>query len=809
MGSAGALADVRVLDCGEFVAAAYAAKLLAQLGADVVKVEPPAGDPSRRRGPFPAGGPHAERGGLHLYLNQGKRGIVVDWSKEAERLRFRELAARADVVLASGSPRLLEARGLTYGALREANPAIVVTTITPFGMAGPWCDWTATELIELAAGGWLFISPGALGDPMLPPLKVFGEQADFQGGVHGAIASLGALFARAQTGRGEHVDVSVQAAVASNLEMNFMHWTYARRVASRLGQRAIGPWGIIELADGPFFLVCVEEDQWQCLVDYLGRPEWADWEVFSDRLLRAQNGDVLMPLLEKALRHLPCDRAYRELQERRVPCAPIFDMAMLLASDHLHAREFFVEVDHPDAGRLVYPGAPFKFSRTPWRPGRPAPRLGEHSAEVVRDWSRPERGAQPQPPAPSAPPASPLARVRVADFCWVWAGPTCTLQLAHLGADVVRVEAPGRPEITRVIPPFADDIRGFNRAGYFNQYNQGKRSIGLNLKHPEGIELAKRLVAASDVVTENFSAGVMERMGLGYEELRKVKADLVMISFSGYGATGPKRSYIAYGPVQVPMIGLAALSGYEGGGPSEVGISYGDPNAGLHAAFAVLAALHHRRMTGEGQYIDMSQWEAAIGLVSEAFMEYVMNGTQPARRGNRDAVEAPQGVFRCGGDDEWVAVACWSDAQWTELAHAIGRDDLASNTALSTAAGRKREERSLEEAISAWTASRTAAEVVGALQSRGVPSYAVLGNRGVAEDPQLNAWGAFADLDHPEIGVRRHVGPPWRFSRSDVRVRRPAPLLYADTDAVLGELGCAAEDIHRLQKIGAVAGLGG
>ena len=806
MSSQGALDGIRVLECGEFAAAPYAAKLLAHLGADVVKIEPPAGDPVRHRGPFPAKKPHPERGGLHLYLDQAKRSVVIDSSRSADRARFRKLVAKADVVIANGSPGSLEKRGLTYDGLREANPRIVVTTITPFGLTGPRRDWTAVEIVEAAAGGWLYISPGALRDPSLPPLKAFGQQADFQGGVHAAIATLGALFARQRTGRGQHVDVNVQAAIASNLEMNFMHWTYARRVASRLGQRALGPWGIIQLADGPFFVVCVEEDQWQRLADYLGRPEWTQWEIFADRLVRAQNGDVLMPLLEQALSHLACERAYVELQERRIPCSPIFDMAMLLRSEHLRARDFFVKVDHPDAGPLVYPGAPFRFSRTPWRAIRPAPRLGEHTAEVLQEWGkRRSRKAASDAPRSSGREA-PLAGVRVADFCWVWAGPACTLQLAHLGAEVIRIEAPGRPCITRLIPPFADDVRGMNRAGYFNQYNQGKKSVGLNLKHPDGLALAKRLVAVSDVVTENFAAGVMERIGLGYEELRKIKPDIVMISFSGYGATGPARNYIAYGPVQVPMIGLASLSGYPGGGPSEVGISYGDPNAGMHAAFAVLAGLSHQRRTGEGQYVDMSQWEAAVGLTAEAFMEYTMDGTYPPRQGNRDVIEAPQGVFRCAGEDEWVALACWSDEQWRELARAMGRDDLAADAHLSTKAGRKRSEQMLEAAISEWTGSRSAEEVAQLLQARGVPSYPVLSNRGVAEDVQLDAWGAFVDLDHPEARVRRHIGAPWHFSEADVRVRRAAPLLYADTDSVLGELfGCDEGEIRRLRDAGAIA----
>jgi benzylsuccinate CoA-transferase BbsF subunit len=561
--------------------------------------------------------------------------------------------------------------------------------------------------------------------------------------------------------------------------------------------------GIIQLADGGFFVGCAEEDQWARLVDYIGNPEWAGSAIFADRVSRGANGDALMPLLESALGHMRCEEAYVELQERRVPCSPVFDMAMLLRSDHLAARAFFVDVDHPDTGRLAYPGAPLKLSRTPWEVVRAAPRLGAHGDEVAKEWGTITPTAN---PPPSASRVRPLDGVRIADFCWVWAGPSATLQLALLGADVIRVERPGRPDITRSIPPFADGVPGPNRAGYFNQYNQQKRSIGLNLKHPDGLRLAKELVARSDVVTENFASGVMDRLGLGYDDLCKVKPDIIMISFSGYGATGPKKHYIAYGPVQVPMTGLASVSGYLGKGPSEIGISYGDPNAALHAALAVLAALCHRGRTGEGQFIDMSQWESAVGLGAEALMDTVMNGMQPPPQGNRDLVEAPQGVFRCAGEDEWVALACWSDAQWRALARSIGRLDLERDERLRTAAGRKRNEDLLETAIAGWTATRNPDAIVEVLQASGVPSYRPLSNQGVAEDEQLNAWGAFVDLDHPEIGARRHVGAPWHFSDSIVGVERPAPVLYADTARVLGDLlSYDEEEIRRLRQAGAIA----
>jgi len=219
----------------------------------------------------------------------------------------------------------------------------------------------------------------------------------------------------------------------------------------------------------------------------------------------------------------------------------------------------------------------------------------------------------------------PLDGIRVADFCWAWAGPYGALQLAHLGAEVIRIESQTRPCPSRLIPPWADNEKGgFNRSGYFNQYNQGKRSLTLNLKKSEGLELAKKVVAKSDIVIENFAGGVMDKMGLGYNVLRAVKPDIIMVSLSGYGATGPEKGYVSYGPPQVALSGMSSLTGYKDDQPRQAGFSYGDPNGGVHGTFAVMCALLHRAKTGNGQYIDLSQREACAMLLPEGLMEYAM-----------------------------------------------------------------------------------------------------------------------------------------------------------------------------------------
>lgn len=396
--------------------------------------------------------------------------------------------------------------------------------------------------------------------------------------------------------------------------------------------------------------------------------------------------------------------------------------------------------------------------------------------------------------------AGPLEDIRVADFTWVWAGPTCTMQLAHMGAEVIRMESMRRVCVLRMLPPWLDGQIGINRSGYFNQYNQGKRGITLDISSPDGREIAKKIVAISDVAAENFAGGISDRLGLGYKDLSKVKSDLVMISMSGYGQTGPESSYVSYGPAQVPLSGMSQLTGYrELDQPMHVGMSYGDPNAGLHAAFAVIAALFHREKTGEGQYIDMSQWESTMAVVGDGFMEYAMNGRQPPRDGNRVDEMAPHGVFLCEGEDRWVSIACGSDEEWRSLCEAMERPELADDPRFATLADRKANEDVLEALIMEWTIPRDPFEITKTLQAVGVAAFPPLVNRELAEDPHLNARDFFVEKEHPEVGVRKHLGIPWKLSDTPCEVKRAAPVMGQDNDYVFGELlGMSGQQIKDL-----------
>lgn len=806
------LEGLRVVELGEGVSAAWATKWLADLGADVIKVEGPGGDALRRRGPF-AGPQDPERAGFFHYLNANKRGIVFDLTTADGRRELDALVSTSDALIHNLPARRVDAWELHWERLRERTPSLVLCSITAFGLTGPRRGWCAEELTVAHAGGWGWLSPGASKELDRPPLKAFGHQADLQGGTTAATATLAAVYRARRTGAGEHVDLSVQAVVASILEAGLVYYTYPGLVATRFGERGLNPWGIYECRDGRIFLCTVEDDQWQRLVDFMGRPDWAELPIFAGFPQRFQNADALHVFIQEWVAPWKVRDLFHEGQRRRICFAPVHEMSELSEQEHLRERGFLVEMPVGER-RVRVPGAPYRLADPWWELRRPAPRLGEHQREIDAELvaaSAPRTigpdlpvGSGPDPLVGSGDPpvgSRPLDGIRVADFSWVWAGPYCALQLAHLGADVIKVESRERPDLGRRLPVYPPDVEpGLNRSGYFNQWGQGKRSFGLDLSRPGAIDLAKRLVAECDVAIENFATGVMDRLGLGWEVLRQINPRLVMASLSGYGQTGPWRSYMAYGPATPPLAGLSALTGYRGGAPREVGISIGDPAAGITAAAGICAALVARERSGRGQYLDVSLWEATAILTGEGWLAHELTGHAPPRIGNRDPWMAPHGCYRCAGADAWVSIACAGEAEWRALCSVID-PALAGDARFASRADRKRCEDALDEVLSAWTAERDPWEVSEALQAVGVAAFPSLSTEQLCRDPQLEARGFFARLEHPEVGVRQHAGIPWRLDEADNGVRAPAPLLGADTDDVLRDvLGCAENEIAALRE---------
>jgi crotonobetainyl-CoA:carnitine CoA-transferase CaiB-like acyl-CoA transferase len=798
------LAGVSVVECGEGVSAAFGAKLMALLGADVIKVEPPHGDLTRRRGPFAGGVPDPERSGLFLYLNADKRDVTLDLGEARDRDTLDELLAAADVLIHNVPTPQRAACSMESGLIAARYPRLVIAAISRFGDFGPRSLYKAYELNTIHASGSAILNPMLCESPELAPLKYFGAQAEFQSGIHAAMTALAAYIYREKTGRGQAIEVSEQECMATMLDLSLVWYTYRNLQTSRLGFAVIGPGGAHRCADGLVQIVCVEEAQWHRLVDLMGNPPWAGEEIFKDRTARGKNIDALTPLIEEWTQSRTVNELVERMQARRIPASPINNASRIYADEHLKAREFFVPLPRRDAedAPILAPGAPFKSTAMRWAMRRPAPQLGEHTAEILR-----EPAARPEPQDARTHPDrlpqqfGPLHGVRVLDFCWVWAGPFCTSQLARLGAEVIRIESTRHPCVGRLFVPQADGKPGLNRGGSFNEKNHNKLSVQLNLEKPEGVAIAHELARHCDIAAENFAAGVIDRLGVGYESLRAVKPDLIMISLAGYGQTGPFRNYVSYGPIMAAHSGLQALTTYAGDGPRNPGISYGDPVVGIFGAWLLLAALIHRARTGQGQYIDLSNLEALEMLMPEALLEFAMNGRDPAPIGNRDPLMAPHNCYKTLGDAEhWVTIAVGNDQEWRALCDAIGQPALASDARFNTALARKRNEDELDRIIGAWTSTRDRWQVTELLQRAGVAAMPTFTNIDVVRDPHMRERGFLVDLDHPEVGVRTYAGVPWTMSLTPCKIHRVSPCLGEDTNDVLGRvLGYTPERIAQLR----------
>ncbi len=406
----------------------------------------------------------------------------------------------------------------------------------------------------------------------------------------------------------------------------------------------------------------------------------------------------------------------------------------------------------------------------------------------------------------------PLFNVRVIDLSKVWAGPYATRLLGDMGAEVIKIEAPGSWDLTRSLSLLpADTERAYNKAGYFMEYNRNKLGCVLDLAQPKGRELALRLIAMSDVVIENYRADVMEGLGLTYDALRSVKPDVILVSMPSHGLWGPDAGRIGYGTHMEQLSGLVSLSGYADDVPRKSGISYGDPVAGMTAAAATIGALLHRRWTGHGQHVEVAQVEAILPFLGEIFVEYSMTGCAPPRRGNRHRSMAPHGVYRCAGDtfdklsasDSWVAIAIENDAQFAALCAAIGRPELARDERYADVVSRYRNQDDLDPIVSEWTKGRSHHEAAAQLQAAGVPAEPVLTIPELVVDPHLRERGFWEEVTNRESGTWTMDAPAWRFSRTPAHVRLPAPVFGEHNDYVFRELlGLSEEEIAALEREG-------
>lgn len=384
--------------------------------------------------------------------------------------------------------------------------------------------------------------------------------------------------------------------------------------------------------------------------------------------------------------------------------------------------------------------------------------------------------------------AEALRGIRIADFSWVWSGPLATLLLSFLGAEVIKIESRKRLDQTRQgTITTGDSFSDFNASPTFNNANLNKKSVTIDLSRPEGAELAKRIVGVSDLVVENMRPGVMDKLGLGYKDLVKVKPDIIMISVSGFGSSGPYREYAGFAPIFAAFGGLADITGYEDGEPNTMsGVM--DLRVGTASASAILAALIHKQKTGEGQYIDLSASECVSSLVGAELMEYSMNGRSPLRHGNQDSIMAPHNCYRCKGDDKWISIAVATDEEWSALCQVMENPEWCKEEAFSTVNDRWKNRAELDKHITEWTINYTHYEVMALLQNVGVAAMPSFNAEEMLSDPHVKARSLITEVEHPVMGKKVVLNPSWKLSETPAKVKRASPLLGEHNEEVFGGL---------------------
>ena len=757
-----ALGGLRVVEIADEISGPYCGKLLADLGAEVTKIETPERDSLRRYGPFPGGEPDPDRAGLFEYLNGGKRSTVLDLARASGAAAARLLIGDADVLISADTV-----------ALPQLNPGVVVVHISKFGQHSPFRDRAATPLTMQAASGWI-----SARDPDRPPVQAGARIAEY---VAGAYAALGALTALriAPANQVTEVDVSVLEALLSTLPYPMLMAERMRALGLPSNIRQAPMLGVVRAADGWVGINCLTGQHWLDVCAMLELPEFGEqqYAIMMGGPERAEFFAAAQPWLS--------DRTVAEIvelsQALRIPAAPVADGACALQCPQYVKRDFFVDAG-AEGWSFRQPGPSFRLSKTPAvaTHGQPSPRRPRTVS--AKDLSLP------------------FAGLKVLDLSTFWAGGYLTCYLGAFGADVVKLESIQRPDgfrYTAAYPHEGDDW--YERSALWQATNLNKRDITLDLTSQAGRDLAYRLAAQADVVVENFSPRVVEQFGLDYQSLVALRPDVIAIRMPGFGLDGPWREYVGWALNIEQVSGMSAVTGCAAGPPCNVQ-GPADPIVGVHAGVALLAALEHRRRTGEGQLIEVAQIEVGAAVTAEPVIEYSMNGIVRPRDGNRQR-GCWQGVYPTDTDDAWVALSVRDDTDWSQLVEAMGRPGLLEDDRLATAHGREGAHDVFDEVVAAWTRTRATADIVAALRERNIPVEEVIASEQMYDLPGLDARGYYEDFEHAVTGRHRYPGWPFRITPGPARHHRFAPpTLGQHNDEILGGLGLSRDELDALRR---------
>ncbi len=809
-----------------------AGKLLADLGAEVIKIEPPGGDRGRRNGRFADDSGNPEDSLSWWFQNRGKRSVVLDIETDGpvahqDTERLLHLIAGADVVLESFAPGWLEQQGLGPAELLERFPHLVITSVTPWGRTGPKADHRATDLTLSAACGSAWLN----GDPDRPPVRCSAPQFWRHAGAEAAVYTLIALHHATTTGHGQLVDVSAQLAGIRTL----MNATSFPPIADKDVHRS-GPFNpfspvpfrmVVPAADGHVTIhpaagkvggpgmnhLLAEAAKEVGIPDLLAGLDYVEFdfeEVLANKAgpggssadIFGALGDTLAAYMK---RHTKAE-LYRDALQHRLLLAPVNTAKDLRADEQLADRGYFVEVDHHRGEPVTHAGPWARLSATPLVETPAAPLPGEHDELYLQ----PSAGGSARravadglaSSSTTEPPTQVFEGLKVWDMSWVGVGPMTGRYLADHGATVVRLDHSSRPDVLRLAPPFRDGRPHLNGSQFYSDFNASKLSLGLDITSEAGRKLVMEMAEWADVVLESFTPRALRNLELDYDHLREINPSLVMLSTCMQGQTGPRAEYRGFGNLMASMTGFYEVTGWPDRDPQMVFGAYTDFISQRFCATALLAALDHRRRTGEGQHIDVSQMEAGLQFLGPELLDLEVNDRVATRMGNRDLDMAPHGIYPCtpveGQTEAWVAIAVEGDEQWSALRRLLGDPEWARDSRYNSVAARHDAADLLDEHLAAWSAALTVDDVVDLLQPE-VAAAPVHNQSGLYADPQIVHRGYFVPLEHTYIGDAPYNGLQAELSHTPGRLSKAAPCCGEDSWYVLTELlGKSEEEVTAL-----------
>lgn len=748
------LTDLRVVEISDRIAGDYCGKLFVDAGADVVKVEPAGGSPLRRStvtGAVPAPGDDAP---LFSYLNAGKRSVTT-YSEE--------MLANADVVVVTAGPARSD---VDPQGLLAVSPASVIVTVSDFGWTGPWAHRTATEFTLQAWSG----CTGFRGEPDGPPISIGGELGEYMAGAFAAFGALAVHHRVRRGGAGEHLDLSVLEAMTL---MQSCEWLHSQLMGVGPIMRSVEVPSIEPAKDGYVGITMVTGQQWLDFAAMLDCPEFAEMPELRFQLGRWAHRDWIRERVREWLKDRTVAEAVELGQLFRLPIAPVGNGATIPDMEYVRERGVFV----PNPAGFRQPRTPWMMSVARSVPIGSTSSPGQANGEI--QWRPRQTG--------TAGRFLPLEGVRIVDLTAFWAGPSATHSLAAFGAEVIKVESIQRPDGLRYSGGMRKDVDDWWEYGWlFQGVNTNKRSVTLDLQSEKGVALFNMLVAQADAVIENFSPRVMEHFGLGAETLLDANPRLVVMRMPAFGLDGPWRDRVGFAPTMEQIAGLAWVTGMPDG-PPVAPRGPCDPLAGVHAAFALLAALEFADNTGRGQLVEVPMIETVLNVTASQPIEFEVFGRVLQRRGNRGGPGTTQNLYRCAGEDDWIALTVRNDTEWAALADVMGRPGWPRP-------------HDADDQLREWFSAQKADDIVERLANVGVPVAAVVSPSAVTENPQLRHRGFFERLEHPRTGPGWYPCPPFaRLTGMQRWLSTPAPTLGQHNSEVLTSMcGLRERDLDDL-----------